>query len=105
MLDGVAFAHPTPERVTAASASSSSLHTPTASEDGQPKYDHRASPGYTRAKPVPNLAAQIAELPTPTADDADNVTRDSGAYQSLTRAARRLSLGDPTPHPSNGGAE
>jgi hypothetical protein len=42
------------------------LHTPTTG-DTTPNYDHRASPGYTRDKPVPNLAAQIEDelLPTP----------------------------------------
>jgi hypothetical protein len=36
------------------------------------------------------LAYAITRWPTPTADDADNVTRDSGQYQSLTRKVRWL---------------
>jgi hypothetical protein len=36
------------------------LHTPTTG-DTVPNYDHRASPGYMRAIPVPNLAAQIED--------------------------------------------
>jgi DNA (cytosine-5)-methyltransferase 1 len=38
------------------------------------------------------MAARM-RWPTPTADDADNVTRDSGDYQSLTRVVRNW----PTP--------
>jgi hypothetical protein len=34
------------------------------------------------------LNAAVKRWPTPTCDDADDVTRDSGAYQSLTRAVR-----------------
>lgn len=88
---------------TAGSGGSALLHSPTASDkDGRPRYDHRASPGYVRAKPVPNLAAQVIDelLPTPTTDDASNVTRASGEYQSLVR-----SLGDLTNQPSEDGSE
>jgi len=48
-------------------------HTPTASDkDGRPRWDHRASPGYVRAKPVPNLMAQVMERwRTPQARDGD----------------------------------
>lgn len=62
-------------------------HTPTASDkDGRPRWDHRASPGYVRAKPVPNLMAQVLEgrIPTPTARDgrtlkgAQDRRRDGG---------------------------
>lgn len=64
MRDGQVFEHPTPERRTVESGSGS-LHTPTTG-DTSPSFDHRASPGYTRDKPVPNLAAQVEEmLPTP----------------------------------------
>jgi hypothetical protein len=95
MHDGQVFAHPTPERVTEESASSS-LHTPTTG-DTAPTYDHRASPGYTRAIPVPNLAAQVDELlPTPEGSDASGGrrskelggTRPSGAKRAITLATR-----------------
>jgi DNA (cytosine-5)-methyltransferase 1 len=48
-------------------------HTPTASDkDGKPRWDHRASPGYVRAKPVPNLMAQVMERwPTPRAQNGE----------------------------------
>lgn len=36
-------------------------------------------------------------LPTPTVDDSSNVTRDSGEFQSLTRAVRMM----PTPNASD----
>lgn len=86
MHDGQVFAHPTPERVTDESASSS-LHTPTTG-DTAPTYDHRASPGYTRAIPVPNLAAQVDDLlPTPDTTHGRKSTRTSpllpGAIASI----------------------
>jgi hypothetical protein len=46
--------------------------------------------------PTPALATSgldFSSLPTPTTDDAGNITRDSGAFQSLTRSVREL----PTP--------
>jgi hypothetical protein len=60
-------------------------HTPTASDaDGKPRWDHRASPGYVRKIPVPNLMAQVMERwPTPHAED----NRDRGNL--LTPAIRR----------------
>lgn len=95
MRGGVVYAHPTPERVTNASGSSS-LHTPTTGTpreaeygpDGKPRYllpqllalfptpttgdvhpayDGRSSSGQTRPRPVPNLAATVQDvlLPTP----------------------------------------
>jgi len=36
------------------------------------------------------IVAQLASWPTPTADDADNVTRSSGQYQSLTRKVQGI---------------
>jgi hypothetical protein len=45
-----------------------------------------------------SLAIEAMRLmPTPTVDDASNVTRDSGEYQSLTRAVRMM----PTPNASD----
>lgn len=108
MHDGRVFAHPTPERVTNDSASSS-LHTPTTG-DTAPTYDHRASPGYTRAIPVPNLAAQVdAMLPTP--DAMGSITRsaenlETGHAVSLPRRITELaSRGDDTKPESEGGNE
>jgi hypothetical protein len=46
--------------------------------------------------PTPELrisGLDYSSLPTPTGDDANNVTRDSGAFQSLTRSVQML----PTP--------
>lgn len=34
--------------------------------------------------------SQVMRFPTPTADDAKHITRDSGAFQSLIRAVRRF---------------
>jgi hypothetical protein len=114
MHDGRVFAHPTPERVTSESGSSS-LHTPTTG-DTAPTYDHRASPGYTRAIPVPNLAAQVDDLlPTPrgrdkgTAGDVSGLGDDGraepdgngafawGPYEAAIRRWERVTR--PAPHP------
>lgn len=79
------------------------LHSPTASDkDGMPRYDHRASPGYVRAKPVPNLAAQIVDelLPTPDATHGRKTTRTSDLLPEVVS-----SLGDLTNQPSEGGNE
>jgi hypothetical protein len=108
MHDGQVFAHPTPERVTDESASSS-LHTPTTG-DTAPTYDHRASPGYTRAIPVPNLAAQVDDLlPTPEGSDASGGRRSKelGGHRpsGAKRSMRLRSLGDHTKPPSEGGNE
>jgi hypothetical protein len=45
----------------------------------------------------PSLPEAVKHLPTPTVDDASNVTRDSGEFQSLTRAVRMM----PTPNASD----
>jgi hypothetical protein len=75
--NGTAFQLPPSVPRTSATASGS-WHTPTASDaDGKPRWDHRASPGYVRKKPVPNLMAQIQEralLPTPMARDYKDST-------------------------------
>ena len=95
--DGQAFALPMSERPTAAS-DSSSLHTPTTG-DSQPNYDHRASPGYVRAKPVPNLHAQIDELlPTPRVSDTNGKGKHGDGGPDL-----RTSVGELTNPPSEGG--
>lgn len=79
------------------------LHTPTTG-DTHPTYDHRASPGYVRNKPVPNLAAQVDELlPTPTADHSRGLAQTGTDYQSLPNTV--LSLGDLTNQPSDDGNE
>jgi hypothetical protein len=81
------------------------LHTPTAT-DGSPRYDHRASPGYTRAIPVPNLDAQIAELlPTPRHEGYD-AGNHRGQPDSLNQTVRMLPTPKvPTPKVPTGGAE
>lgn len=48
------------------------------------------------------LAIAVKLLPTPTDDDANNVTRTSGGYLSVTRTVQTLS-GSSTPQPSNTG--
>jgi len=104
---GSAFALPTSARATDASGSSSLLHTPTATDkDGKPRYDHRASPGYVRNKPVPNLAAQIVDelLPTPVADHSRGLAQPGTDYQSLPNAVLGL-RGEPTSLPSDDGSE
>jgi hypothetical protein len=107
MHDGQVFAHPTPERVTDESASSS-LHTPTTG-DTAPTYDHRASPGYTRAIPVPNLAAQVDDLlptpKTPTGGSEKRAGRKERGSGGEDLEARLRSLGDHTKPPSEGGNE
>lgn len=40
-----------------------------------------------------NIPLMISKWPTPTVDDANNVTRDSGKYQSLSRAVRKAEGG------------
>lgn len=133
MHDGQVFAHPTPERVTEESASSSSLGTPTAQTGGDspehghellgpqiqrqmlhtpttgdtaPTYDHRASPGYTRAIPVPNLAAQVNDLlPTPTARDLKGERKTYEPGPLLPEVIGPLSRGDHTKPQSEGGNE
>jgi hypothetical protein len=68
------------------------LHTPTTG-DTNPSYDHRASPGYTRKIPVPNLAAQVDELlPTP-------------RHEGFDAGNHRRSLGEPMDQPSSDGSE
>jgi hypothetical protein len=119
---GRAFALPMSERATSASGSSSLptpasrdwkgdngragtlpnlLHTPTTG-DTVPNYDHRASPGYTRAIPVPNLAAQIEDelLPTPRHEGFD-AGNHRGQPDSLNQTIRML----PTPKTPTGGSE
>lgn len=46
-------------------------HSPcVADSDGRPRWDRRASPGYTRRIPVPNITAQATDLwKTPTANE------------------------------------
>ena len=93
------------------------LHTPTTG-DTVPNYDHRASPGYVRAKPVPNLHAQIDELlPSPNAwlgRRPENSSPDPERAASRRHAGKRGkrsvelpdvlgSLGEPTNPPSEDG--
>jgi hypothetical protein len=103
MRDGTVYAHPTLERATSVSVSSSLLGTPTAQTGGDhpeaghellgpqvrrlhtpttgdthPSYDTRISPGQKpRSIPVPNLAAQVEEqlLQTPGASAAGYTSR------------------------------
>ena len=89
--DGFVYALPMLERPIVANGSSS-LPTPTTG-DTNPSYDHRISPGQKpRARPVPNLAAQVSEmLPTP---DAWLGRRPSSASVDPTRVASRRHEGD-----------
>lgn len=84
------------------------LHTPTGS-DTHPTYDHRASPGYTRAIPVPNLAAQVEELlptpKTPTGGSEGRASRKARGSGDEDLEARLRSLGDPMRPPSDDGSE
>jgi hypothetical protein len=72
------------------------LHTPTTG-DTNPSYDHRISPGQKpRARPVPNLAAQVDELlPTP---DATHGRKDSRTARLLPGVVDELL---PTPQTSD----
>ena len=88
--DGELCEHPTPERLTSG-LDYSSLPTP-AAIPGASDLNFQVS-GDGRTKPN-KLGWAIGEmLPTPTTDDAGNITRESGAFQSLTRSVREL----PTP--------
>jgi hypothetical protein len=51
--------------------------------------------GRHRLRDAANL---LATLPTPTTDDAGNITRESGAFQALTRSVQML----PTPNAADG---
>jgi hypothetical protein len=85
--DGELCEHPTPERLTNA-LDYSSLPTPAAML-GASDVDFQVS-GDGRTKPN-KLGWAIGEmLPTPTVDDASNLTRASGCYNSLTRTATAL---------------
>jgi hypothetical protein len=82
--------HPTPA-LAISGLDCSSLPTP-AAIPGASDLNFQVS-GDGRTKPN-KLGWAIGEmLPTPTTDDAGNLTRDSGAFQSLTRSIQML----PTP--------
>lgn len=58
------------------------LHVPT------PRSREAGDYQYSRgdhSKPTPTLSGFVKSFPTPTVDDANNVSRKSGAFQSLTR--------------------
>lgn len=83
------------------------LHSPTASDsDGKPRYDHRASPGYVRAKPVPNLAAQVIDelLPTPSGLGGGQTSRGGDRIDELLLGGVVKDL-LPTPKTPTGGPE
>jgi hypothetical protein len=69
--------------------------TPTTQENEHPgatwtsKHRRVAPSGVTHGM---NLADAVQKWPTPTVDDSKNVTRKSGAYQSLTRAVHDTSF-------------
>jgi len=85
--DGELCEHPTPELATSA-LDCSSLPTPAAML-GASDVDFQVS-GDGRSKPN-KLGWAIGEmLPTPTVNDASNITRASGCYKSLTRTATTL---------------
>lgn len=59
--------------------------------------------GYSSVRFRPTLEQTVrAQWPTPTVDDSKQVTRDSGAYQSLTRAVRHASTPAVWPTPRAG---
>lgn len=72
-------------------------HTPTTG-DTSPTWDHRASPGHVRKKPVPNLAAQVM-WPTPKANKVGGYSSE-GFSPTLEQAVRW-----PTPRSSEIAAE
>ncbi len=70
------------------------LHTPTSSDkDGKARYDHRASPGYVRKKPVPNLMAQIEERTSASSQGSEDLTSPSSG--SGSDASDRSSTSQP----------
>jgi hypothetical protein len=92
--DGELCEHPTPALATSV-LDSSSLPTPTAGDSVGTGYaesweELTQANGRHRLRDAANL---LATLPTPTTDDAGNITRESGAFQSLTRSVQML----PTP--------
>lgn len=82
------------------------LPTPQASDgDGGRVERTAAENGWKRpsgAKASKPLGTAIALLPTLTTDDANNITRESGDFQSLAREVHRRT-GVTTPSPSNDG--
>lgn len=104
---GELFKHPTPE-LRISGRDYSSLPTPRASvsdEDPQTFLERRdrvqAKEGRTGGPTGMPLGVAVATLPTPTTDDAGNLTRDSGAFQSLTRSVQMLPT--PTTQHASGG--
>jgi hypothetical protein len=95
--DGRVFALPTLVPLTDESGSSSLLHSPTTGDTG---------PNYVRAKPVPNLHAQVSELlPTPTRRDYKGERENYEPGPLLPEAIGPLSRGAPTNPPSEDGSE
>jgi hypothetical protein len=88
--DGELSEHPTPELATSG-LDCSSLPTPNAADGKRYNLTHQRGEGN------PTLLGAVHHLPTPTVDDASNLTRASGCYNSLTRAATALL---PTPRAS-----
>lgn len=80
--DGYAYELPTSALPIDESVSSALLATPKVSDMKGPSPNHAGT-----------LAEHIALLPTPTGDDANNVIRESGSYNSLARTTYLL----PTP--------
>lgn len=85
MRNGACYRRPTAELPISASAGGVLLPTPT-----QDSATERTSKYKQGGTPLP-LAVRM--LPTPTVNDANNVTRTSGAFQSLSRAVQQW----PTP--------
>lgn len=96
MRDGECYRQPTPSGLnafreviarhltTCASASGSSPRLPTPIvTDGK-----RGAPDDSTGHPYSLTLSQTIRSPTATADDANNTTRDSGMFQSLTRSVR-----------------
>jgi hypothetical protein len=88
---GVAYALPTSAPRTDGSECSSSPILPT------PDATH----GRKTTRTGDLLPAVVEKLfPTPTTDDANNVSRDSGDFQSLARTVREIRSSRPLGHPT-----
>jgi hypothetical protein len=95
---GVAFELPTRAHRMDGSASSL-LRTPAAAEaEGGPRNPDREGATMRLSDQVREEQGRGVMLPTPTTDDAGNLTRSSGCFQSLTRTVTQLL---PTPAAMN----
>ena len=79
-VDGEYYPQAKWERRTGGTDCGLRVPTPRSREAG----DYQYSRG-DHSKPTPTLSGFVKSFPTPTVDDANNVSRKSGAFQSLTR--------------------